>query len=183
MKKNTKLQPNKIIVVSAAIGITTIILGVILILTPFINKNKTLRSEILEERKRNVLIGKIRGFGRHLKAYEKRIPEKGRGVSWLLSEVVDMAAKENMEVSSVKPGTPEDRGLYIKLYVVMDTISTYDQLGRFISRVESYDKFLLVEQISMKRRDLEKDFNKFSSKYSPFDVKANIVISTIIFKE
>ena len=183
MKKNTNLQPNKLIIVSIAIGISTIVLGSVLIFAPFINKNKALRSDILEERKKNVLIGKIRGYGRHLRVYEKRIPEQGRGVSWLLSEVVDMASRENIEVSSVKPGAPEDRGLYIKIYVIMDTVSTYDQLGRFISKVESYDKFLLVEQTTIKRRDLEKDFNKFSSKHSAFDVKANIVISTIIFKE
>lgn len=183
MKKETKGQSNKIVILTAGIIIATVLIGVILIAIPFVNKNKTLRSEILKERDKNVLIGKIRALGKHLKVYEKRIPEEGRGVSWLLSEVSDMAAREKIEILYIKPGTPEDRGMYVKSYVAMDAVSTYERLAKFISKVESYEKFLRVEQITIKRRDLDKDFSKDTSGFNPFDVKANIVISTVIFKE
>ncbi|MBU0759992.1 MAG: type 4a pilus biogenesis protein PilO [Candidatus Omnitrophica bacterium] len=183
MEKKPALKVNKIIVLSAAIGVVTIIIAMAFVIIPFINKDKMLKSEIMSGREKNVLIGKIRALGRHLKVYEKRIPEPGRGVSWLLGEVSDMAAKERIEVNSTKPGAPEDRGLYVKLYVVMDTVSTYSQLGRFISKVESYEKFLRVEQITVKRLDLDKDFDRNTSKFKPFDVKANIMISAVIFKE
>lgn len=183
MKKNVKTQPNKIIILSIAIATVTFVIGTVFIYAPFINRNKALRSEILIERRKNILIGKIRAFGKHLKVYDKKIPEEGRGVSWLLSEVSDMAGKENIEVTSIKPGVPEDRGLYTKLYIVMDVTSTYNQFGMFISKVESCEKFLRVEQLTIKRRDMDKDFNKDTSKFKSFDIKASIVISTVIFKE
>ncbi|MFH1853981.1 MAG: type 4a pilus biogenesis protein PilO [Candidatus Omnitrophota bacterium] len=183
MKKSVKPQPNKIIIISALMIIATLFIGFAFIFMPFMKKSKALRSEILDARDKTVLIGRINAFDKHLKAYEKRMPTEGRGVSWLLSEVLDMAAKEQIEVSSIKPGTPEDRDLYVKLYVVMDTISTYDQLGRFISRVESHKKFLRIEQITVKRCDIDKDFDKNTSKFNPFDVKANIVINTVVFKD
>lgn len=183
MKKKTKAQPNKIIIISAVMIMATLFIAMVFIVIPFMNKSKALKSAIMQEREKNVLIGKIRAFGKHLKFYEKRIPESGRGVSWLLNEVSGMAAQEQIEVSSIKPGTPEDRGLYIKLYVVMDTVSTYIQLGRFIAKVESHEKFLRVDQITIKRCDLDKDFDKNASRFKPFDVKVNIVISAVIFKE
>jgi Tfp pilus assembly protein PilO len=182
MIKGEKEKINKIITVSAMIIITALFIGVIFIYMPFLNRNKSLRANIVEERDRNVLIGKIRALGKHLKVYSQRLPE-GRGVSWLLSEVSDMASKEQIEVLSIKPENPEDKGLYTKLYVVMDTISTYHQLGRFMSKLESSKKFLKVESINIKKLDLVEGFNKETSRFKSFDVKSHLVISTVVLKE
>ena len=62
-------------------------ISVMFIYVPFAEKNKSLRSDILTERDKNVLIGKIKALGKHLKVYDQRIPEYG-GVSWLLGEVL-----------------------------------------------------------------------------------------------
>ena len=94
-----------------------------------------------------------------------------------------MATKEGVEISSVKPGAPENRGRYTKLYVVMDASCTYYQLGRFISRVESSEKFLRVGNINIKRVDSEDDFKENTGGFRLFDVKINVTISTIVLKE
>lgn len=182
MKKGEKKKLNNIVILSAVIIIVTLVTGTAFICLPFLNKNKSLRAEILHERDRNVLVGKIRALGKHLKVYNKRIPAQ-RGVSWLLSVVSDMASKEQIELSSIKPGAPEDRGSYTQLYVILETISTYHQLGRFLSRVESSEKFLRVEDINIKRLDLDGDFKEGTTKFKTFDVKGHIVISTIVLKE
>jgi len=181
--KNIELKKlSKIVILSAIVVIVTIVVAVAVIYLPFLNKTKSLRSQILTERDRNVLIGKIRALGKHLKVYKKRIPEQ-RDVSWLLREVSDMATKEEIEISSIKPGIPEDRGLYTKLFVTMDTISTFHQLGKFVSIVESSEHFLRVDNIFIKRLDLDEDFSEDKAKFESFDVKAHIVVSTIILKE
>lgn len=182
MKKIEKKKINKNIIASAVIIVATLFAGAVFIYAPFVNKAKNLRSNILQERDRNILIGKIRALDKHLNIYGKRIPD-GRGVSWLLSEVSDMAAKEKIELPSIKPGLPEDRGGYTKLYVILDTLSTYHQLGKFISRIESSEKFLRVESIDIKRLDMNEGFDKEESKYKAFDVKGHIVVSTIVLKE
>lgn len=181
-KKIAKKKINKTIILSAVIIIVSLFTAVVLIYLPFLNKTKTLRQDILKERERNILIGKTRALGKHLKVYKKQIPQ-GRGVSWLIALVSDAASKEGIEVSSIKPGAPEDRQLYTKLHVILDTISTYRQLGNFISKIESSDKFLRVENVDIKRLDLDKDFDEDVAKFEPFNIKGNIIISTIVLKE
>ena len=181
-KKIAKKKINKLTIINTAIIIVTLFTAVVLIYMPFLNKTKSLRQNILKERERNILVGKVRALGKHLKVYKKQIPQ-GRGVSWLISMVSDRASKEGIEVSSIKPGAPEDRDLYTKLHVILDTVSTYEQLGNFIARVESSEKFLRVESIDIKRLDLDEDFDKDGAKFEAFDIKGNIVISTIVLKE
>lgn len=181
-KKRETKTPNKLVILNAAVIMLVLVIGVIFIYMPFTDKNKSLRADILKERDKNVLIGRIRALSKYLKVYDKRIPEAG-GVSWLLGEVSNMASKEHIEISSIKPGSSEDYGVYTKLFVMVDIVSAYDQLGKFIASVESSEKFLKVEGINIKRMDLDEKFEKGSGKFKAFDVKANIVISTIVAKE
>ena len=181
-KKTAKKPASRLLIISAAMIVVTVFIGVVFIYMPFANKSKSLREEILRERDRNVLIGKIRAMGRHLKVYNKRVPQ-GRGVSWLISHISDIASKQKIEISSIKPGIPEDRGLYTNLHVVLDIACTYNQLGEFISKIESSEKFLRVESINMKRLDLGKEFDEEAEKFKAFDIKAHLVISTVVLKE
>lgn len=181
-KKTEKKTWNKLIIVNAVIIALVLAIGAIFIYLPFTNKNKMLRADILQQRDKNILIGKIKAMSKHLKVYDKRVPE-GVGVSWLLGETSNIASKEHVEISSIKPGNPEDYGLYTKLFVIVDVASTYNQLGRFVAGIESSEKFLKVESINIKRMDLDDKFEEGSGKFKAFDVKANIVISTIVSKE
>ena len=182
-KYSEKKTWNKIVMVSAAIILIVVAISVMFIYVPFAEKNKSLRSDILTERDKNVLIGKIKALGKHLKVYDQRIPEYG-GVSWLLGEVSNIASKEKVEISSIKPGSPEDYTLYTKLFVIVDVSSSFNQLGKFIARVESSEKILKIESVSMRRMDIDEGFDKGSSgKFKAFDVRANIVISTVVSKE
>lgn len=173
---------NKFNVVTVIIVILTFTIGILCIYKPFIEKNKALRAEILQQRDKNVLIGKIRGFNKHIQFYEKRI-EKNSSISSFISIVSDMASKEKIEVSSIKPGAPEAHNSYNKIYVIVDTASTYSDLGKFIAKIESFEKFFKIESINIKRLDSDSGFDKETSKFKPFDVKANIVISTITAAE
>jgi len=66
---------------------------------------------------------------------------------------------------------------------MVDVTSTYSQLARFIAEIESSEIFLKVESVNMKRIDLDEKFEKDLGKFKAFDVKANIVISTVASKE
>ena len=181
-KKREINASSKFFIATAVIAVLALVIGAVFIYAPFADKNKFLRVDILRERDKNILVGKIRALGKYMKIYDKQIPERG-GVSWLLGEVSNMASKEQIEISSIKPGNPEDYGLYTKLFVVVEATSTYNQLGSFISGIESSEKFIKVESINIKRIGLDEKFNEDSGKFKAFDVKANIVISTIASKE
>lgn len=181
-KKTEKQAGDKLVIVSAVIMALVLAISAIFIYVPFSYKNKSLRTDILKERDKNILIGKIKALNKHIKVYDKRIPVSG-SVSWLLGEVSNMALKEHVEVSSKKPGNPEDYGLYTKLFVIIEVASTYNQLGKFIAMIESSEKFLKIESINIKRIDLDGKFEKGSGKFKAFDIKADIVISAIAKKE
>ena len=173
---------NKLFIVSAIIVILVIMASVAFIYMPFANKNKFLRADILKERNKNIIIGNIKALSKYIKIYNKRIPDS-IGVSWLLNEVSERASKESIEIVSIKPGNPEDYGLYTKLFVIIDITSTYDQLGKFVASIESSEKFLKIEKANIKRIDFDGKFEKGSGKYKAFDIKGDIVISTIMPKE
>ena len=181
-KKTEKQTGNKLVIVSAIIIVLVLAIGAAFIYMPFTYKNKSLRADILKERDKNILIGKIKALSKYIKVYDKKIPDAG-GVSWLLSEVSNMASKERIELSSIKPGNPENYGLYTKLSVIVDMTSTYNQLGRFIAGIESSEKFLKIESVNIKRMGIDEKFEKGSGKFKAFDIKANIVINTIVSKE
>jgi Tfp pilus assembly protein PilO len=182
MKKIKEKKDNSFAILTSVIVAVTLLSGALFIYVPFLNKNKSLRSEILYERDRNVLLGEIRALNKHLKVYRKRTLS-AKDASWFLGEVSDMARKENIEISSVKPGVPEDRGIYTKLNIIMETMSSYHHLGKFLSRVESSEKFLRVEKINIKRVDADPQFDKEKTKFKSFDVKSYIEISTVVVKE
>ncbi len=181
-KKAEKLIGNKLIIVSTVIVVLVLAIGAMFIYLPFTYKNKSLRADILKERDKNLLIGKIKALGKYIKVYDKKIPD-AEGVSWLLSEVSNRASKERIEISSIKPGNPENYGLYTKLSVIVDMSSTYNQLGEFIAGIESSGKFMKIESVNMKRMDIDEKFEKGSRRFKTFDIKVNIVISTVVSKE
>ena len=182
-KKPVIKKLNKLTILTAGVSIITIVIGWLFIYMPFVNSNKSLRSEILYERDKNVLIGKIRAIDKHLKIYMRRVPKKEKGVSWLISEVSDMASMEGIEIISIKPGEPREIENYTKFYVVVDMICTYHQLGKFTSNVESSEKFIKIEEVNIKRLDMDQGFNKESSKHDSFDLNGHLVISMLTIKE
>ncbi len=180
-RKYEQIRENKLVIVSAIIIALVLAIGIISIYMPFAYKNKSLRVDILKERDRNILVGKIKALSKHLKIYDKRMPG-AVGVSWLLSEVSNMASKEHIEIASMKPWNTEDYVLYKKLSVIVDIACTYNQLGKFIAGIESSGKFLKFERVNIKRMDIDEKFEKGSGKFKAFDIKANIVISTVVSK-
>jgi len=181
-KKDAQKNINVLAIVGVVIFIITSTIAIVSIYRPYLNRHKMLRTQILEERDRNILLGKIRALSKYVKAYSDKLP-RGKGVSWLVSEVSDMATKEKIEVLSIKPESPEDNTLYLRLSVVMDFACNYHQLGRFLSRLESSPQFLKVESLNIKRLDTEEGFKEEGSRFKSFDIKGQTRISTFVLKE
>jgi len=182
MRKIENEKWNKIIIINSVIAALVLTVSITFIYKPFADKSKAIRADILKERDKNILIGKIKGLSKHIKIYDKRIPD-AESVSWLLSIVSNMASKEFIKISSITPGESEDFGLYTKLSVVVDMTVTCNQFGKFISAIESSEKFLKIESVNMKRLDFEEKTEKDFGKFKAFDIRANVVISTIVRKE
>ncbi len=182
MKKDIFAKENRIILITWAIAIVTIIAGISFIYIPFLKAQDSLKIKIAREKDKNALIGEIKALVRYLDIYKKRVPE-GRSSSWLLKEISDMAKKEGLTIINIKAEEPERRASYTRLSVVIDTASSYHQLSKFVSGIETSEKFLRIEELVAKRLDVEEKFIKDASSFNSFDVGSHIVISTILWNE
>ena len=179
-KINLKINKSQLIATTAVIFISaSVILSVYL---PFKRQSLSFRSDILAERENNILLGHISVIHKYLDVYKKQIPDIS-GVSAFMGDISEMARKENVEIISIKPGAPEITELYTKFYVTLDIKSPYKQLGSFVSRIESSDKFFMVEGMKAKRLDMERDVKDKSDSFKAFDVTASLVLSAYSFKE
>ena len=181
MKIDIKHIPNNIIIAAAGIIVFTIFIGIVFTYIPFKNSSKELRFKILAEKDKNAIIAGINLSGKRLESYSKRTLDI-KDPSWFLKEISRIASEVGIEASFVKSEDSEDTNLYAKLGVEINVHTTYHQLGVFLSRIESEEKFFKVESLSMKRLDLDDDFESLTERFKPFDVKANIIISTVILR-
>ena len=174
-----KFSYNKITILTVIIIVITLAIGGWGIFRPFLNRGKSLRREILHERDKNIVLGKMAVLDEYLRIYDKRIP-KNRNVSWLLGELTEAAKKEGIDIVSITPSDPEDRGIYIKLSVTMEIRSDYNQLGRFISMIESSKKFFRVEKCYI--TEYHPDSKEETEEGGALKVKSYVVVSTVVFK-
>ena len=181
MNIDIKHIPKSILTAAAAIVVCTIFIGSVFIYITFKNNAKEFKSKILVEKDKNAIIARINLVEKRLAFYTKRTPE-AKDTSWLLKEISRISSEEGIEISSIESGDLKERDLYFKLNVILNVYASYHQLGVFLSRVESEEKFFRVESLNMKRLDLDSDFENLTERFKPFDVKANIVISTVILR-
>ena len=134
------------------------------------------------EKKKNLLISEIKVFDKYIDTYLKRL-SRDRGVSWLLSVVGDLAKQEKVKITSIKPGSSKVKKEYSKLYITLETVSKYYQLGKFISRIESSEKFLKIESLELKRIDSSRTLSDDVKGLDPFDVTAHIIITTTVWRD
>ncbi len=181
MKIDIKNIPNNIIIAFVAIIVVAVFIGIAFIYIPFNSNTKEVRSKISAEKNKNALIGRINSLERRLDFYKKRTLD-AKDSSWMLGEISRIVKEEGIEVSSIEKTPLEEKDLYTKLGVALDVYATYHKLGKFLSKVESEEKFFRVESLNMKRIDADEDFSNLKEKFKPFDVKANIIISTVVLK-
>jgi len=181
MDIDIKQIPKSILTAAAAIVVCTIFIGLVFIYIPFENKAKEFKSKISVEKDKNDIIARINTTGKRLEFYSKSLPE-AKDTSWLLKEISRISSEEGIETSSIESGDLKEKDLYSKLNVTLNVYASYHQLGVFLSRVESEEKFFRIESLNMKRLDLDSNFENLTERFKPFDVKANIVISTVILR-
>lgn len=173
-----KAAKKKILFISAAVALLAVFIGVAFIYGPFISRKVGLRNRIIEERKRNLYLAQIKILKEHVNLYEERLPEQ-KSLSLLLDEVSRLASESGLEIISIKPEPPEDKGRFIKFSIRLKADLTYHRLGSFLSKFESSKKFIKIENIQLRRVE-EAQEEKMGK---AFKVSADILVSSIILKD
>jgi Tfp pilus assembly protein PilO len=120
---------------------------------------------------RPVLEKQIQEMGDKLAYYERRLPNE-KEVPKLLVELRRAVEEEDVQLEALKAGDPENRGTYTTVPFDVEIVAGYHELGKFINRLESGERFLAVDNLSVEADRRQKDAHRRT---------ANLVVSTFWF--
>ena len=110
-------------------------------------RSQKLKARVAEERDKNRALAGIGKVEKEIASYQPRIvPE--RNDEWLRRSVTDMAGQSRVEIVSISPQAPDDKGVYVRLPLRLEVECEYHQLGDFISKMESSEKFIKVDALN-----------------------------------
>ena len=85
-----------------------------------------------------------------LESYRRRLCPKA-DAGWLMRQVGDLANSAGLDVSTINPGKARRLGGITQLSVSLHLIASYHQLGQFLSRIESAEYLLHVDDLDFRR--------------------------------
>jgi type IV pilus assembly protein PilO len=120
---------------------------------------------------RPVLEKQIQEMGDKLAYYERRLPDE-KEVPRLLVELRRAVEEEGVQLEALKAGDPENRGTYTTVPFDVEIVGGYHEMGKFVNRLESGERFLAVDDLSVESGRRDKD---------PRHRTAKLVVSTFWF--
>ena len=157
---------NKNIVVIGAAAAVILFVDIFLILSPLTALNFKLKAQIVSIKKDTDVLNRqvtdvsaikngLEAARNEQKEYEKRLP-KDEEVPVLLGGISAIAGKIGVEMIAVRPvkletfgKTPESDTIFHAVPVEIFAKGGYHQIGQFINKLESLDKFVEIKDIEI----------------------------------
>ena len=136
-----------LIILATACGI-----GYYVIHVPAQNEVRLIQSQIAEERANQTTKGDVSALLAQVQRYRARLP-KDVDPSWLAQEVVELAQKSGVQLSSITQDTPQPLDQFTRLAVNLQLTATYHQLGAFLDEIERSPRYIRVERLTVDRSD------------------------------
>ena len=141
-----KPQPAALLIILAtACGI-----GYYAIHVPAQNEVRLIQSQIAEERANQTGKSDVSALLAQMQRYRVRLP-KDADPSWLAQEVVELAQKSGIQLSSITQDTPQALDKFTRLAVNLQLTATYHQLGAFLDEIERSPRYIRVERLTVDR--------------------------------
>ena len=83
-----------------------------------------------------------------LRMYRDRLP-KTADTDWLISQSAAVAVEAGIQLNTVRPDSPAAEKDYTRLTVTVESVATYHELGRFVSRLESAQPFIRIDRVKV----------------------------------
>lgn len=113
-------------------------------------KLSALREQLANQQQAQELGGGILRSLKEVAQLHKRLPPAPE-TEWLLQEVGKIAQQEEVQLISIVPQEPKRLQDVTRLSVALKFVSSYHQLGRFISALENSPLFLWIETLDLAR--------------------------------
>lgn len=86
--------------------------------------------------------------------HHKRLPEEP-DPSWLVKEVMEVAERDGVQLTSIEQSPPETLERFVRLVVSLQFNASYHQLGRFLDDIERCTLFIRVERLEFNSADAQ----------------------------
>jgi len=122
------------------------------------------------ETKKNAVLANISILEKKVESFKKLLPAKDAGI--VINSIGNIAREMGVKIASIRPAGEQKTQDYLKAsYDVNVTCPTYHALGKFVSRLESYQDTYIVDSVSISYQDQTKE------------IIANLKVSTIAVME
>ena len=141
---------------------TLILIAIVVVLTggigyygihlPKEHEVRVIQTQIAEERASQGMQGEVAALLAQIERYRHRLPTDV-DPSWLAQEVVSVAKKLDVQLTSITQEPPQPLERYTRLAVNLKLTTSYHQLGAFLDEIERSPRFIHVDRLSVDRSD------------------------------
>jgi Tfp pilus assembly protein PilO len=141
----------KEILLIGAIGVAiSLPLGYNMIYLPQQVQVLSLRQQIAAEQAKQRTDGEVALLLQQLQQYRDRLP-KEPDPSWLVREIVPLAEKAGVQLTTIRQEVPQEAEEYTRLTVTLQFTAPYHRLGVFLDDVERSERFIRVERVRVSK--------------------------------
>ncbi len=161
---NFKKNPKQMVMVMSSVVLIALLVYIIFIFNPQVvsisgirsglgKVNADLKSARSDIAKIGSMKGAIESYDRKIGLYEKTLPTED-GIPGLLESLSEMAKSANMRIAGIVPVDQKEsesrNRVYKEIPIMITAKAGYHELGRFLSSLESSDRFMKVADIQIK---------------------------------
>ncbi len=141
---------------------------------------KNIQKDIAEEQQKGAVLTRIAVAEGIIKRYSQYLPstEDNR---WLLEQLGDIADQTGVSLLSISPRLPKGADKYVSLSVDAEIRCDYNQLGNFISKLESSPQLIRLDSLQLTVVRDSGDNVNIAAQMKPL-ARVKLTVSTLYLK-
>lgn len=145
----------KTIIVSVVVILFIAIVGMNFIYQSAKRKIEAIEATQKKEEEKNKLLKEVNKRQKDIQKYRFRL-SLNKDISYFINYVSKLADASGVEVISIEPKSLQRENYYQKLPLNLSLKASYNELGKFISKLESSEQFILVEKMRFGKQEIGK---------------------------
>lgn len=127
-------------------------LGYHTVYLPYQHKVRELQEQVAKQRQTHELQAQLAKSLEELEQLRKVLPAQP-DTEWLVRAVGELAEEAGLQLTSIVPQSPQAVQEFTRLSVNLQLVTSYHQLGKFISLLERSKSFLKIDGLDIARRE------------------------------
>ena len=141
---------------------------------------KNIQKDMVEEQQKGALLIRIAATEGIIRRYSQYLSSTKEN-RWLLGQLSDIANQTGVSLLSISPRLPKEGDKYVSLSVDAEIRCDYNQLGNFISKLESSPQLIRLDGVQLTVIGDSGDNINIAAQLKPL-AKVKLIVSTLYLK-